>query len=66
MRYASTSRCRAEPPDPTADAPASRLTPVVKKPRVARRKFEDLLDEMFREQPMTEEELVSARRDLYG
>ena len=30
------------------------------------RKFEELLDEMFREQPMTEEERGWAQRALYG
>jgi hypothetical protein len=66
MRYASTSSCRTESPEPTADASSSRLSPAVKKPCFAQRKFDDLLDEMFRDRPMTAEELACARRALYG
>jgi hypothetical protein len=30
------------------------------------RKFDELLDEMFREQPLSEEERACAKRNLYG
>jgi len=66
MRYESTSSFRAESPDPAANASSSQSTLPVRKPRFAHRKFEDLLDKMFRDQPMTEEERAGAIRDLYG